>query len=56
MILDHEPRIRLLDVKVSRPSETPEKILIRLDYHVPETNTRYNMVYPFYLNEATALR
>jgi len=28
-------------------------LLISIDYTVRATNSRYNMVYPFYLNEAT---
>ena len=52
-ILYHEPRIELLDLDVSQSSEDPQMVRIRLDYHVPETNSRYNMVYPFYLNEAS---
>jgi len=30
-------------------------LLIRLDYQIPATNSRFNMVFPFYLNEATAV-
>lgn len=52
-ILYHEPRVELLDLDVRQPIEQPELILIRLDYRVPQTNSRYNMVYPFYLTEAT---
>jgi hypothetical protein len=30
-------------------------VLIRLDYQIPTTNSRFNMVFPFYLQEATAV-
>lgn len=52
-IVDYEPRIELLELEVSQTEDAPELIQIRLEYHVPETNSRFNMVYPFYLNEAT---
>nr|WP_255216799.1 GPW/gp25 family protein [Pseudenhygromyxa sp. WMMC2535] len=55
-ILYHEPRIELLGLDVRTDTDQPELLLIRLDYRVPETNTRFNMVYPFYLNEATEVR
>jgi hypothetical protein len=50
-ILEHEPRIELRAVDVAAAGE--EGVLqIRIDYEVRETNSRYNMVFPFYLNEA----
>jgi hypothetical protein len=52
-ILYHEPRIKLLHLDVRQHDEQAELLLIRLDYRVPETNSRFNMVYPFYLTEAT---
>lgn len=52
-ILYHEPRITLDELDVSE-SETQQGILlISLHYTVSETNSRFNMVYPFYVNEAT---
>ena len=53
-ILYHEPRIKLLDIQVSDSGET-EKILIDIIYLIRATNTRSNLVYPFYLSEATDL-
>lgn len=49
-----EPRITLEDVSFE---EQPEEgvLLIRLTYNVIRTNSRSNMVYPFYLNEGTTL-
>jgi len=54
-VLYHEPRIKLLDLRLRQHPDQPELLLIRLDYRVPETNSRFNMVYPFYLTEATEL-
>lgn len=54
-VLLHEPRIELLDLDVSPHPELPGTLLIRIDYQIPSTNSRFNMVFPFYLNEATAV-
>ncbi|MBD3421974.1 MAG: hypothetical protein GF398_17825 [Chitinivibrionales bacterium] len=52
-ILYHEPRIRLDDVNlVTVPDEG--KIEILIDYTIRATNSRHNMVYPFYLEEGVA--
>ena len=46
-----EPRIDVEDVRVT-PQGQPANILsIELDYLVTATNTRQNLVYPFYLQE-----
>ena len=54
-ILHHEPRIALNGIEVSEGGSVDGLLLIRIDYTVRATNSRYNMVYPFYLQEATAL-
>jgi phage baseplate assembly protein W len=54
-VLLHEPRVQLLDLDVSPHPQLEGTLLIRLDYQIPTTNSRFNMVFPFYLNEATAL-
>ncbi len=51
-ILYHEPRITLEDLKITESKEVIGLLLINLVYTVKSTNSRYNMVYPFYLNEA----
>ncbi|NJN17068.1 MAG: GPW/gp25 family protein [Oscillochloris sp.] len=51
-ILYHEPRITLDDLDVSESAEQPGLLLIALTYTIPSTNSRFNMVYPFYVNEA----
>lgn len=50
-ILEHEPRVVLSAVDVS-PGDEAGVLRIRIDYSIPGTNSRYNMVFPFYLNEA----
>ena len=54
-ILHHEPRITLNGLELSEGGSVDGLLLIRIDYTVRATNSRYNMVYPFYLQEATAL-
>jgi phage baseplate assembly protein W len=51
-ILQHETRVELLDVEVSPDPNEAGTLRIRLEYAVLATNSRYNMVFPFYLNEA----
>ena len=51
-ILYHEPRIELDDLAISQSDAVEGLLLISLYYTIPTTNTRYNMVYPFYLHEA----
>ncbi|MFN0195038.1 MAG: GPW/gp25 family protein [Aestuariivirga sp.] len=53
-ILHHEPRITLNEIDVSESGAESGLLLIAIDYTVRATNSRYNMVYPFYLNEATS--
>ena len=53
-ILRFEPRINLERVKFEEDIENGI-IFIHLFYEIKSTNSRTNMVYPFYLNEATDL-
>lgn len=46
-----EPRIDLLEVRSSLDRATPGLLLVELRYRVRSTNTFYNLVYPFYLQE-----
>lgn len=51
-ILHHEPRVVLNSVDVSDSEADTGTLLINIDYTIRTTNSRFNMVYPFYLNEA----
>jgi len=53
-ILYHEPRITLEGLAVSESEAEQGVLLISIDYTVRTTNTRYNMVFPFYIDEASA--
>ncbi|MCD7937367.1 MAG: GPW/gp25 family protein [Tannerellaceae bacterium] len=54
-ILFHEPRIKVESVKVQIHDETEGILWITINYRVRETNTRSNMVYPYYFKEGTNL-
>lgn len=54
-ILYHEPRIRLNKVNISTENYTEGLLPIEIDFTVSATNSRYNYVYPFYLNEGSTL-
>ena len=51
-ILDYEPRVDLNKVTVDQSGSIDGLLLISIDYTVRSTNSRFNMVYPFYLKEA----
>lgn len=44
-----EPRIEALSVQVTSDSYRPEVLLIDIGYTVRSTDSRFNIVYPFYL-------
>ena len=51
-----EPRINLKDIGIVQDESLVGRIFIVIDYEIRETNTRTNLVYPFYLNEASEAR
>jgi len=51
-ILLHEPRVQLIEVDVD-PTREAGVLEIHVKYAVPATNSRHNMVFPFYLHEAS---
>jgi phage baseplate assembly protein W len=52
-ILRWEPRIDLLAVTVTADEDEIGLVRIQVDFRVRRTNSRSNLVYPFYLTEAT---
>ena len=46
-----EPRIRVQSVEVSANQAAMGRLDIAIEYEVRSTNTFYNLVYPFYLQE-----
>ncbi len=54
-LVDWEPRIDVLEVKVTPKGAQANILLIELTYRVRATNTLQNLVYPFYLQEGGAV-
>lgn len=52
-VLYHEPRIEMKKININTTEVTNGVVLIELDYMVRTTNSRYNLVFPFYLEEGT---
>jgi phage baseplate assembly protein W len=49
-----EPRIELEGVKVQPDPGHPAVLLVSIDYRVRATDSRFNLVYPFYLERGEA--
>jgi len=54
-LLLHEPRILVDNVAVTDVDPNQGMVNISVDYTVRTTNNRFNLVYPFYINEATTV-
>jgi uncharacterized protein len=52
-ILYYEPRISVDSINISTAEIHDGLVLIELNYTVLATNSRYNLVYPFYLEEGS---
>lgn len=52
-IIYHEPRILLKEVTVTNEIDPDGKITLNISYMIRTTNTRSNLVFPFYISEAT---
>ncbi len=52
-IMIWEPRVGEVEIKALKDTEVHGKINIDIHYTVSSTNNRYNMVYPFYLEEGS---
>lgn len=55
-IIYHEPRIEPLNITVDDTSIFEGRLLIDIEYMIRATNSRYNKVYPFYLEEGTEIQ
>jgi len=54
-ILYHEPRIDAQKINIDSTNELEGVLLINIDYVVRSTNSRKNMVFPFYKGEGNEL-
>ena len=52
-LLINEPRITVEGISVDFDPETYGVVVVSIDYVFNQTNTRYNYVFPFHLNEGT---
>ena len=52
-IVYHEPRIALNDIIIDHSDYRDGVIRIKLDYTIEMTNTRFNLVFPYYKVEGT---
>jgi phage baseplate assembly protein W len=55
-ILYHEPRIELEKLEIDTSNQNEGMLQIVLHYKVRTTNSRYNYVYPYYINEGTNVK
>jgi phage baseplate assembly protein W len=52
-ILRYEPRIKFNFTSIDTSGQLDGLVLITIDYNIISTNTRNNIVFPFYLQEGT---
>jgi hypothetical protein len=54
-ILYFEPRIDVIAIAMDTTNELEGEIIIEVEYMVRATNSRFNFVFPYYINEGTEL-
>lgn len=54
-ILFYEPRIKVNRLEIDGSREWEGVLYIRVDFTVKTSNSRFNYVFPFYINEATEI-
>ncbi|GAA5216507.1 GPW/gp25 family protein [Corallincola platygyrae] len=52
-LLVYEPRINLLSIKLDDSALNEGKLLVLLDYEIRASNSRFNLVYPYYLHDGS---
>jgi uncharacterized protein len=55
-ILVYEPRINVIALNLDTSAEYEGKISIILDYEIRSTNSRFNLVYPFYNSDSNEVK
>jgi uncharacterized protein len=55
-ILIYEPRIRLLTLQLDTSGMHEGRAVLVVDYEVRATNSRFNLVYPFYTTGSSEVR
>jgi uncharacterized protein len=54
-ILYFEPRIDAKKIELDMTNELEGQVLIRIEYVIRATNSRFNFVFPYYINEGTEI-
>jgi phage baseplate assembly protein W len=54
-VRDWEPRIKLESVRAETIPENETQVMVNIAYQVRRTNTRHNLVYPFYVGTTEAV-
>lgn len=52
-IIRHEPRIIVNDVRIDASGQLEGTVMIQVDYTIRSNNSRFNFVFPFYIQEGT---
>ncbi len=52
-VISHEPRIFVNEVRIESVDNLEGQILIHIDYTIRTNNSRFNFVFPFYIQEGT---
>ncbi len=55
-ILIYEPRINLLSLELDTSAQMEGRVSIIVGYEIKATNSRFNLVYPFYMAEGSEVR
>jgi uncharacterized protein len=55
-VLIHEARINLLSLEIDTSAQNEGRISIVVEYELRGTNSRYNLVYPFYTSDSSEVR
>jgi phage baseplate assembly protein W len=55
-ILVYEPRIKVISLQVDSPDPEAGVLALTLEYEVRSTNSRFNLVYPFYRTDSNEVR
>lgn len=55
-ILIYEPRITIVSLSLDISAELEGTLKVLLEYEVRATNSRYNLVYPFYTTDASEVK
>ena len=55
-ILIYEPRIKLINLQIDNPDQGEGSLRILLEYEIRATNSRFNLVYPFYRTDSNEVR